>query len=187
MKILKPPSTTFFPVPAVMVTTLGKEGKPNIITLAWAGVVNSEPPMIGIGVRPERHSFQLLQETGEFVVNLPTASQVKQVDLCGVFSGADTDKFQMTGFTPEPASKVKPPMIAQCPVNLECVIRHTLPLGSHHLFVGEVVAVKVDQDYLDRHNLVDIAKMQPLAYATPSYWGLSQPLGLYGFSKKDKQ
>jgi len=186
MKVVRPPSTTFFPVPAVLVTTVGRDGRPNIITLAWAGVVNSEPPMVAIGVRPERHSFKLLQETQEFVVNLPTVNQTRLVDLCGVYSGADNDKFQLTGFTTEPAAKVTPPLIAQCPVNLECIVRHTLPLGSHHLFVGEVMAVQVDQDYIDSHDLVDIAKMQPLAYATPSYWSLGEPLGLYGYSKQNK-
>jgi flavin reductase (DIM6/NTAB) family NADH-FMN oxidoreductase RutF len=146
-KVVKPGSTALFPVPAVMVSC-GLE-KPNIITLAWVGTVCSEPPAVSIGVRPERFSHGLLVEAGEFVVNLPRADQVDVVDFCGNASGRDIDKWAACDLTPEPASKIRTPLIAECPIALECKISHQLTLGAHDLFIGEIVAVRADQSALN--------------------------------------
>src|SRR5512136_2829296 len=137
-KTIHPGSTALFPVPAVLVTC-GVE-RPNIITLAWVGTVCSQPPMVGIAVRPERHSHHLLREVGEFVVNLPPAGLVAAVERCGTVSGRDHDKFALCNLTPLPAARVRVPLIAECPIHLECVVRQVLSLGTHDLFLGEVVA-----------------------------------------------
>lgn len=178
MKVLKPGSTALYPVPAVLVSC-GIE-KPNIITLAWVGTVCSDPPAVGIGVRPERYSHHLIEESGEFVVNLPRAAQVDVVDYCGHVSGRHEDKWSACGLTPEPARKVRTPLIAECPVALECQVIHRLTIGSHDLFVGEVVAVQADEDILTSRGHIDYEKAQPLAYAGGYYWRVGELLGRYG-------
>ncbi len=185
MKIEKPPATDLIPTPVVLVTTKGKTSPPNIVTLAWAGVVNSDPPMVGIGVRPERHSYKLLLETGEFCVNLPHKDLARGVDVCGVASGRDTDKFALTGLTPEAASKVASPLIRECPVNLECRVAHRLDLGSHTLFIGEILAVHWDESILDGKGKISMDKFKPLAYCpgVHDYRALGEKVGWYGFSK----
>lgn len=184
MKIARKAHTNYFPVPPVLVSSWADGYQPNLITIAWTGIVNSVPPMLSISVRPDRHSFKLIKATGEFVVNLARADQVKAVDLCGVYSGADTDKFKLAGFTAEKATQVQAPLVKECPVNIECRVKQVVPLGSHDLFIAEILAVNVDEEYIDEHNLIDIKKLNPLAYATPDYWSLGEKLGVYGFSKK---
>jgi len=140
------PTTALFPVPVVMVSCGNFENRRNIITLAWVGTVCSEPPMVAIAVRPSRYSFDLILENGEFVVNLPTIHEAAAVDICGTTSGRDHDKFITTGLTPLPASRVAPPLIEQCPVNLECALRHSIKAGTHEIFIGEVLVVQVDEE-----------------------------------------
>lgn len=178
MKVTKPGSTVLYPVPAVLVSC-GVE-KPNIITLAWVGTVCSDPPAVSIGVRRERFSHALIAETGEFVVNLPRADQVDAVDYCGQVSGRDVDKWAMCGLTPAPASKVRVPLIAECPVALECRVTQKLTLGSHDLFVGEVLAVQLDEAALDEKGRLDYDKARPLAYVGGYYWQLGEVLGRFG-------
>jgi len=185
MKIGKGPSTALFPCPVVLVTCRGSGGKPNIITLAWVGVVCSDPPTLGLGIRPQRHSYGLIEDSGEFVVNIPTVEMLRQVDFCGVVSGRDVDKFSETGLTPEPAEKVKPPLIRECPVNIECVVKDEIPLGVHHLFLGEVVCVHVDQDVLNEKGGIDFTKIAPFVYNQREYWSLHKKIGMHGFSKKE--
>lgn len=185
MKVSRKPHTTFFPVPPVLVSC-SHQGRDNLITIAWAGIVNSDPPMVSISVRPERYSYNLIKESGEFVVNLASIRNAKEVDFCGVTSGRDIDKFEQTGFTKEAGKIVQTPLVAECPVNLECKLRNIIPLGSHDMFIGEIVNINVDEEVIDKHNLVDIDLMSPLAYATPHYWTLGKKLGLYGFSKSQK-
>lgn len=163
MKITKPGSTILYPVPVVLVSC-GVE-KPNIITLAWVGTLCSDPPSVGIGVRPERFSYGLIVEAGEFVVNLPRADQVDVVDYCGHVSGSTVDKWAASGLTPATASEVRVPLIAECPVALECRVTQRLTLGSHDLFVGQVLAVQLDSSALDDGGQLDYEKAQPLAYA----------------------
>lgn len=140
--------------------------------------------MVGIGVRPSRHSHGLIKEVGEFVVNLPDATQARWVDYCGMVSGRDVDKWAACGFTPAPASEVQVPVIAECPVNIECRMRQVLSLGSHDLFIGEVVSVQVDEAVLDGRGRLDFAEAKPFAYVNGEYWQVGERLGTYGYSKK---
>lgn len=184
VKVAKSPWTALFPCPVVLVTCVDPRGKPNIITLAWAGVVCSDPPTLGLGIRPQRFSFGLIEETREFVVNIPTTEILKQADLCGVVSGRDTEKFSLTGLTPEPAQKVRPPLIRECPVNIECVLRTKIPLGVHHLFLGEVIYVHVDPSILNEEGEIDFTKLSLFVYNQGEYWSLQRKIGTHGFSKQ---
>lgn len=184
MKVKNKPYTALFPCPVVLVTCVNSIGEPNIITLAWAGTVCSEPPMIGLGIRPSRYSHKLIEEGKEFVVNIPTAEIVKETDYCGVTSGRDTDKFTETRLTAEKADKVKAPLIRECPVNIECILKDVVPLGAHDLFIGEVVQVHIDQTVLDEKGNVDIMKADPFTYNLGEYWNLNKKLGTYGYSKR---
>jgi len=186
MKIKKKPYTALFPCPVVLATCVDSEGEPNIITLAWAGTVCSEPPMVGLGIRPSRHSHKLITDSREFVVNIPTAKILKETDYCGVTSGRDVDKFSETNLTPERADKVKAPLIRECPVNLECRLKSVVPLGAHDLFIGEIVQVHIDQDILDEKGHIDFKKADPFVYNVGEYWSLKKKIGIYGYSKQTK-
>ena len=177
-KIAKPGSTALYPVPAVMVTCGLQQA--NIITLAWVGTVCSDPPAVSISVRPERFSHRLLVEGGEFVVNLPRADQTSIVDYCGQVSGRDVDKWQACNLTSAPASKVGVPLIAECPVALECRVTRHLSLGAHDLFVGEILAVQVDEEVLTPQGHIDHELAQPLAYAGGYYYHLGEQVGRFG-------
>lgn len=184
MKIEKRPATILYPVPVVLVTSIDQGGKPNIITIAWAGTVCSMPPMVGIAIRPSRYSHELITRTRELVVNMPTADQLQAVDYCGMVSGRDIDKFKVTGLTPLPASRVKPPLIKECPVNMECEVRHILPLGAHDLFVAEIVVNHIDEEVLDEKGRVNPNRAKPLAYnGAQKYWTIAEEVGTYGLSK----
>ena len=156
------PTTMLFPTPVVLVTCVNDEGRPNIITLAWVGVINSEPPMVGISIRPGRYSHACVKKTKEFVVNLPTEEMVRKVDACGVLSGKETDKFAAMGWKPVPAEKVKPPLIDECPVQLECQVKEILSLGSHDLFLGQIVALHVKEEIQKEKGRIDISKAHPV-------------------------
>jgi flavin reductase (DIM6/NTAB) family NADH-FMN oxidoreductase RutF len=184
MKVKKKAFTALFPCPVVLVTCVDSGGEANIITLAWAGTVCSEPPMIGLGIRQTRHSHKLIEDSKEFVVNIPTAKILKETDYCGVTSGKDADKFAETKLTKEPAEKVKPPLIRECPVNIECILKDRLPLDAHDLFLGEIVQVHINQNILDEKGNIDFAKAAPFVYNVGEYWSLNKKLGVYGFSKR---
>lgn len=173
-----------FPVPVVLVTCVDISGKPNIITLAWAGVVCSEPPMVSISIRPNRYSYPLIKETREFTVNIPTSEIMRQADICGTVSGRDTDKFSLTKLTPEPAAHVRSPLIKECPVNLECKVKETKMLGTHEIFLAEVVAVHIDESVMTPAGKIDYAKAKPFSYNWGEYWSLKEKIGSYGCSKK---
>lgn len=181
------PQTLLAPVPAALISC-GREGEePNIITLAWVGVVNSEPPMVSIAIRPGRHSYSIVKETGEFVVNIPRESQVEMVDACGTLSGRKLNKFSKFNLTPVKGVLKLAPAISQCPISLECTVRQVLPLGTHHLFLGEVVNVLVDEDLCDEKGAVDLQKAGVLGFAAGQYLGV-RPLGhAIGFSVKKRK
>lgn len=183
-KRIKSPFTALFPVPVVMVTCVDEGGKPNIITLAWVGMVCSEPPQIGISVRPSRYSHGLISKIKEFVVNIPTEDQAAQADYCGMVSGREVDKFKGANLTPEPASQVKPPLIGECPVNIECRVKETLSLGTHDLFIGQVVAVHLEEAVLNERGRIDVGKVRPFSYNQEEYWALREKIGFYGYTKK---
>jgi len=184
MKIKKNPYTALFPCPVILVTCIDSKGEPNIITLAWAGTVCSEPPTIGLGIRPKRYSHSLIENSKEFVVNIPTTKILKEADYCGVTSGKYVDKFFETKLTPEEADKIRAPLIRECPVNIECVLKEKISLGAHDLFLGEIVQVHIDQNILDEKGKIDFAKAYPFTYNQGEYWSLDKKLGTYGFSKQ---
>jgi flavin reductase (DIM6/NTAB) family NADH-FMN oxidoreductase RutF len=180
-----PPTTMLFPTPVVLVTCVDEAGKPNIITLAWVGMVNSEPPMIGISIRLNRYSHACVKRTKEFVVNLPSAEMVRKVDACGVLSGKETNKFASMGWKPIPAEKVKPPLIEECSVQMECEVKEVLSLGSHDLFLGQIVALHVKEEIQKEKGRIDITKALPLVFCPGAneYWNLGKCIGHYGFTK----
>jgi flavin reductase (DIM6/NTAB) family NADH-FMN oxidoreductase RutF len=188
MKLVRRPSAALLPVPVVLVSVADgggpSQGKGNLLTVAWAGVVSSAPPMLSVAIRPSRYSHDLVQEAREFVVNVPRAAQVEQVDLCGVLSGAVVDKWAATGFTAVPASKVAAPLVAECPINIECLVRHQLSLGAHDLFIAEIVAVQYDEELLDSRGRVKAAAVDGLTLVEAEYWSLKEKVGTHGFAKK---
>jgi flavin reductase (DIM6/NTAB) family NADH-FMN oxidoreductase RutF len=182
------PGNMLSPVPAVLVSCGGTGGsKPNLITIAWAGTVCTNPPMLSISVRPERHSYDIIKKTSEFVVNLPTVKEAKATDWCGVVSGRDHDKFEKTGLTAAPALNVGCPIVLECPVNLECRVTQTLELGSHVMFIAEVVAVQVSDTLLDAKNKLCLEKAGLIAYVHGAYFELGRYLGHFGFSVRKQK
>lgn len=176
------PGNMLYPLPVVMVSMADESGRTNIITIAWAGTVCTNPPMVSISVRPERYSHSILRDTGEFVVNLTTRDLVHAADYCGVKSGRDTDKFSVLGLTPVSAAWVKAPLIGESPVNLECRVKQTQPLGSHDMFLAEVVAVHADRCYMDDKNKFHLEQAEPIVYSHGSYLLCGDQIGTFGFS-----
>jgi len=172
-------------VPTLLVTCTDRSGRHNIITISYAGIVNTSPPIINISVKPSRYSHAMLKETGDFVINIPGEDLLKEADYCGVASGRDVDKFAATGLTALPASLVKSPLIKECPINLECVVQQVVTCGSYDLFIAEVVAAHGDEEYLQAGNKIDIARVKPIAFCYDSmqYWSLKENLGRYGYTK----
>lgn len=179
-------SPRLFPLPVVLVTTARAGEKPNIITISWIGVCCSEPPIIGVAVRKNRHSYRILKESNEFVVNIPDENLLWATDKCGTISGKDADKFELCGLTAEKCEKVSVPAIAECPVHLECKIVNSMELGSHGLFLGEVKRVAVRENLVDKNRDIDLTKMKVISYSPADhyYWSLGKRLEFHGFSKK---
>ena len=187
-KVLWKPGNMLYPLPAVLVTCGTDPSKYNIITLSWTGTINSEPPMLSISVRRERHSYAIIREAGEFVVNLTTREMVRAVDWCGVRSGRNYDKFRETGLTPEPPGLLHTPMIAEAPVSIECRTKQVIELGSHDMFIAGVVAVHVEERFLDKKSgAFDLRQTDPIAYLHGSYYVLGERLGRFGFSVRKKR
>lgn len=181
------PGTMLYPLPAVVVTC-GTRDKSNMLTVAWAGTVCSDPAMLSISVRPERYSYGLIREQMEFTVNLTTETMAHATDWVGVRSGRDYDKWRETGLTPEPGIKVACPSIAESPLSIECRVRQIIPLGSHHMFIAEVVNVLADQSLIDPETgafRLDQANL--MAYSHGAYYSLGQKLGKFGFSVEKKK
>lgn len=175
-----------YPVPAVMVSCARPEEKPNIITVAWAGTVCSSPAMLSVSVRKERYSYDILKETGNFVVNLVNRDLVRACDYCGVKSGRDVDKFQEMKLTPFASQHVAAPSIEESPVNLECKVTKIIPLGSHDLFLAEIVGVTVDEAYLDEKGKFHLNQAGLVSYSHGEYFELGKKLGTFGYSVKKK-
>ena len=180
------PGNMLYPVPAVLVSTADAAGKDNLITIAWTGTGCSDPPMTYISVRKERYSHHMLMETGEFVINLVTKKICRAADFCGVRSGRDMDKFQAAGLTREAASTVKPPLIRESPVNIECRVTQVLELGSHDMFLAKVTAVCVDESLLDAKGRLDLNRAGLAAYSHGEYLACAQKLGSFGYSVRKK-
>ena len=177
------PGTVIYPVPAVMVSCGTMEEK-NIITVAWTGTINSDPAMTYVSIRPGRHSYEMIKNTGEFVINLVTEDLAYACDFCGVKSGRDMDKFAEMKLTAKKGEKVDAPIIYESPVNIECKVKEIIPLGTHHMFLGEVVSVSVSDDYLDETGKFHFDKAKPICYSHGAYYGLGKKLGTFGYSVK---
>ncbi len=179
-------STLLSPVPPALVTCAHGE-EINIITIAWTGILNSQPPKTYISVRPTRHSYQMIMESREFAINLTPKTLVRAADWCGIHTGAKVDKFARCHLTPEPASQIAAPLIAECPLALECRVTDILPLGSHTMFVADIVAVDADESLLDADGKLCIDRANLVAYAHGDYYELGRRLGKFGFSVAKKK
>lgn len=176
-----------YPVPAAMISMADKDGNQNIITVSWTGTICTNPAMVYISVKPERHSYKILEETKEFVINLTTEYLARATDFCGVKSGRDIDKFKLTKLTAEEAKFVKAPLIKESPVNIECKVKEIVPLGSHSMFVAEVLAIHADEAYIDSKGKFDLSKAKPIAYSHGEYYALGKKVGSFGYSVKKKK
>ncbi|MBQ6386515.1 MAG: flavin reductase [Lachnospiraceae bacterium] len=184
MKQTWKPGNMLYPLPAVLVTTRDRDGRDNVLTVAWAGTVNTNPPMLSISVRKNRFSCAALMDTGVFVVNLTTEALAHAADYCGVKSGRDTDKFKDEHLTKEEAAEIDCPMIAESPVNIECRVTETKDLGSHIMFLSEVVSVHADTACMDADGRFDLARAKPIVYSHGDYMTLGRPIGHFGWSVK---
>ncbi len=176
------PGNMLYPVPAVMVSCMREGEKPNIITVAWAGTINSDPAMVSISVRKQRYSYDIIKETKEFVINLVTEDLTYATDYCGVRSGRDVDKFKEMKLTAMDSRFVKAPSIAESPVNIECKVTQIIPLGSHDVFLAEVVNVTVDDKYMEESGRFNLNSSKLVAYSHGEYYGLGKKLGKFGYS-----
>lgn len=176
-----------YPLPAVMVSCQKPEEKPNIITVAWTGTICSAPAMVSISVRPERYSYHIIKETGEFVINLTTEKLAYATDYCGVRSGKDVDKFKEMHLTPGRCEGVNAPLIEENPVNIGCRVKQVLELGSHHMFIADVVSVEVDGAYMDQKGKFDLNRAGLMVYSHGEYFGLGKKLGTFGYSVRRKR
>lgn len=175
-----------YPVPAVMVSCQRPGEKPNIITVAWCGTICTSPAMLSVSIRPERHSYDIIKQTGEFVVNLVTKNLTFATDYCGVRSGRDVDKFKEMKLTPLASNYVAAPGIEECPVNIECKVKEILELGSHHMFIAEVQGVTIDEKYMDENGKFHLNKSGLVAYSHGEYFELGEKCGKFGYSVKKK-
>lgn len=181
------PGNMLYPIPAVMVSCMGPDGRPNIITVAWTGTVCSSPAMVSVSIRKERYSYELIKNSGEFVINLVTKQLVRQADYCGVKSGREVDKFSLMNLTPQKAQRVSAPYIGESPVNIECVVKDIIPLGTHDMFLAEVVNVAVDKKLMDKTGRFHLNQAELIVYSHGEYYGLGELLGKFGYSVKNKR
>lgn len=179
-------SAQLSPVPCVLVTS-GTVEKPNVFTVGWTGIINSQPPRLYVSIRPERYSYELIKQSRELVVNLPTQSMVRAVDLCGVKSGRDMNKFEKCDFTPVKGFSVDAPMIEECPIALECKVFDIIPLGTHDMFLCDIVAVDVEESLLDEKGKLRMEKCNLIAYSHGDYMALGKKLGSFGYSVRKKR
>ena len=176
------PGNILYPLPALNVSCCNKNGEKNIITIAWAGTICSDPAMVSISVRKERHSYPMIKESGVFVINLTTRDLVQATDYCGVRSGKDEDKFAAMHLTKGEAEKINAPIIMESPVNIECKVKQVLELGSHDMFIAEVVNVQVSDEYMDEKGAFHMNDADLLAYSHGQYYALGEHLGSFGYS-----
>lgn len=184
-KITWKSGTMLAPLPPALISC-GTVDKPNVMTAAWTGIVCSDPTLTYVSIRPSRYSHQLIRETGEFVINVPTVKLARAVDLCGVKSGRQVDKFALAKITPAPCDKVSAPQVVEAPVSLECRVKEITSYGTHDMFLAEVVAVDIDDQYLTDDHALDLSKAGLLAYAHGFYYALGKQIGKFGWSVEKK-
>jgi flavin reductase (DIM6/NTAB) family NADH-FMN oxidoreductase RutF len=176
------------PVPVVLITSKNTSGKTNVFTVGWTGTINTKPPMLYISIRPERLSYEYIKETMEFVVNLPSSDLVKKVDYCGVKSGKKNDKIAEMNFTLKDGQNTSVPYIDECPVNIECKVKDIIPLGTHDMFIAEVVGSHVNEDLLDDKGKIHFENANMMSYCHGEYFPLAKkPIGSFGFSVMKKK
>ena len=180
------PGTMVYPLPPVMVSCGNMEDS-NILTVAWTGIICTDPAMTYVSIRKERYSYDIIKNNGEFIINLASSDLARTVDFCGVKSGRDIDKFKECNLTKEQASEVKAPMIKECPINIECRVKEIKELGTHDMFIAEILAVNVDEKYLDETGRFDMEACNLLAYSHGQYYSLGERLGKFGFSVEKKK
>ena len=185
-KVVWKGGTLLSPVPPVMVSC-GDMEKSNIITIAWTGILNSNPPKTYVSIRPQRHSFEIIKNTKEFVINLTPSSLVKQADYCGIYTGAKVDKFEKCKFTKGKACTVGCPIIEECPMNLECKVTDIVELGSHHMFIADITAINVDEGLLGEDGKLHLEKAKLAAFAHGEYYELGKKIGNFGFAVNKKK
>ncbi|MBP5473564.1 MAG: flavin reductase family protein [Bacteroidales bacterium] len=186
-KLTWKPGTMIYPLPVVLVSCGATIQEYNILTVAWTGTTCTNPAMCYISIRPERYSYEIIKRNGCFVINLTTAELTKATDWCGVKSGRDVNKFKETGLTPIPATIVSAPMIDESPINIECIVKDIIPLGSHDMFLSEVVAVNADEKYYDNWSgTFSLSNAKPICYSHGKYYEVGKPIGKFGFSVKKK-
>lgn len=185
-KVIWKPGTFIYPLPAVMVSC-GDMNKSNIITVAWTGVINTNPAMVYISIRPERYSYNIIKETGEFAINLTTKDLAYATDWCGVKTGAKVDKFKEMNLTKEKAKNINVPLIKESPVSVECKVVEIKELGSHHMFIAEVLSIDSDEKYIDETGRFDISKCKLISYSNGNYYEAGKKVGKFGFSVEKKK
>lgn len=185
-KTVLKPGTLLAPVPPAMVSC-GTVENPNVFTVGWTGIINTRPPMTYISVRPERHSYKMIKESGEFVINLPTEKLVRAVDYVGCRSGRNTNKFEEMKLTAKESSEVSAPMVAESPVNIECRVKSSMLLGSHEMFIADIVAVNVDNKAFDEKGKITFENLDLIAYAHGTYFTLGEQIGTFGYSVRKKK
>ncbi len=185
-KVVWKPGTMLSPVPVVLVSC-GDVAKPNAITVAWTGIINTNPAMVYISVRPSRHSYKLICESKEFVINLVTRELARKADQCGVYTGAKINKFKKFSLTSEKASHISAPLIKESPINIECKVEQIIHLGTHDMFLAKIVAVNVDESLIDHDGKLDMKKAKLVAYSHGDYLELGKKIGTFGYSVKKKR
>ena len=185
-KVMWKPGTFIYPLPVVMVSS-GNMEKSNILTVAWTGILNTNPAMVYVSIRPERYSYNMIKESGEFVINLTNDNLVYATDWCGVRSGKDYDKFKEMHLTKEKANCVQCPLIKESPVSIECKVKEIKELGSHHMFVAEVLSIDAGEEFIDENGAFDITKCNLISYSNGKYFGQGKKLGKFGFSVEKKK
>ena len=181
------PGTMIYPLPAVMVSCGETPEEFNIITVAWTGTINSNPPMCYISVRPGRHSYDIIKRTGEYVINLTTEKLARATDWSGCRSGRKYNKWKEMNLTSGPAKFVKAPVIKESPVNIECRVKDIIELGTHHMFISDVLGVSIDEEYLNEKNAFSFSKARPLVYSHGHYFGLGKKIGKFGWTVERKK
>ncbi len=185
-KIKLSPGTLEAPLPPMLISC-GSMEKPNVFTVAWTGILNTKPPMTYISVRPSRYSYELIKESGEFVINLPSSNLVKTVDFCGVKSGRDIDKFKAYSLTPEPSNEISAPAVGECPVSIECRVRQIMPLGTHDMFISDILCVNVKEELMNKEGRLCLEKAGLMAYIHGEYFTIGKKIGSFGYSVKKKK
>lgn len=187
-KLTWKPGTMIYPLPAVMVSCGSDPEEYNILTISWTGTICTDPAMCYISVRPNRHSYNIIKKNGDFVINLTTKALAFATDWCGVKSGSKYNKFREMGLTPVPAKMVKAPLIKESPVNIECIVKEIKELGTHHMFISEVIAVNADEEYIDeKSGLFRLNEAEPICYSHGKYYEMGKLIGKFGFSVEKKR